>query len=479
MVTIAGSGAPSLEFSHDNGFCSSDVAVSCPPLSAATLNVDFEDNGPADHGAGFQFNLGPLPAGATLSFRIYYGAAPSEAQALEDLGDIQAEVYSLGQQKFSYDLGLPFTFMFAFVGIGGEPLIKPDADGDGVPDDTDNCVSVINPDQLDSDGDGIGNACESDTDLDGVPDDTDNCVSVINPDQLDSDGDGIGNACETDTDGDGVVDDTDNCVSISNPDQLDSDGDGIGNACELDFDGDGVVDDTDNCITVINPDQLDSDGDGIGNACELDSDLDGVPNDNDNCVLVINPDQLDSDGDGIGNACELDSDSDGVIDDTDNCVSVSNPDQLDSDGDGIGNECEQPSPRCTGAIASKSLITAPFNHKFENSISVQGVLPGTVGDTVTIEVISVTQDEVVCCGSGSGNTSPDAIIIESNSVSVRRERNGDIDSNGRFYIINFQATDQNDNYCMGYVSVTVAHDNSWRKTWIDNGQFYDSTEVFA
>ncbi len=37
----------------------------------------------------------------------------------------------------------------------------PDADGDGVPDATDNCLNTPNPSQLDSDGDGIGDACET------------------------------------------------------------------------------------------------------------------------------------------------------------------------------------------------------------------------------------------------------------------------------------------------------------------------------
>jgi FG-GAP-like repeat/Thrombospondin type 3 repeat len=39
---------------------------------------------------------------------------------------------------------------------------QPDADGDGVPDASDNCPSIPNPDQTDEDGNGIGAACESD-----------------------------------------------------------------------------------------------------------------------------------------------------------------------------------------------------------------------------------------------------------------------------------------------------------------------------
>lgn len=44
----------------------------------------------------------------------------------------------------------------------------PDADGDGVYDAADNCVSVANAPQGDADGDAIGDACDPDADNDGV-----------------------------------------------------------------------------------------------------------------------------------------------------------------------------------------------------------------------------------------------------------------------------------------------------------------------
>jgi hypothetical protein len=58
-----------------------------------------------------------------------------------------------------------------------------DSDGDGVPDDVDNCANVANPDQHDEDGDGIGDACDP-------------CPHIGDGSTADGDGDGVGDACD-------------------------------------------------------------------------------------------------------------------------------------------------------------------------------------------------------------------------------------------------------------------------------------------
>jgi hypothetical protein len=168
----------------------------------------------------------------------------------------------------------------------------------------------------------------------------DNCPSNANPDQLDDDSDGQGNACDMDGDNDAVPDASDNCPLVANSNQLDTDGDAQGNVCDVDDDNDGVIDGADNCPLASNPDQLDDDGDGQGNACDMDGDNDGIPGASDNCPLIANSNQLDTDGDAQGNACDADDDNDGVIDGVDNCPLVSNPDQADGDGDGSGDLCD-------------------------------------------------------------------------------------------------------------------------------------------
>ncbi len=248
------------------------------------------------------------------------------------------------------------------------PVITPeDGDGDRVPDASDNCPDVFNPQQEDGDGDGVGDVC-------------DNCVDHANPDQEDADGDQIGNACDIcpgafdpdqgDADGDGIGDPCDNCVDDANEEQSDVDDDGVGNACDncvddanddqSDVDDDGVGDVCDVCPASSDPDQSDVDGDRFGDVCDncpdvanplqADPDDDGLGAFCDNCPLTANPLQEDEDGDGVGDACDLcpsvadsdqeDGDGDGLGDACDVCPEIGNPEQIDADGDGVGDLCD-------------------------------------------------------------------------------------------------------------------------------------------
>jgi hypothetical protein len=67
--------------------------VSTAPLSAT---APFTNDGPYDHGAGFDFRFDPLAVGASYSFNIYYGAAENTAAAEEAISKVAAEVYSFG-----------------------------------------------------------------------------------------------------------------------------------------------------------------------------------------------------------------------------------------------------------------------------------------------------------------------------------------------------------------------------------------------
>jgi hypothetical protein len=107
-----------------------------------------------------------------------------------------------------------------------------DTDGDGIADPFDNCPTVFDPTEQDSDGDDLGDPCDPDVDGDGIPNADDRCPSVADAGQVDTDGDGIGDPCDPDLDGDGVYDTGDNCPGVPNPDQADGDGDGAGDACD-------------------------------------------------------------------------------------------------------------------------------------------------------------------------------------------------------------------------------------------------------
>ena len=73
-----------------------------------------------------------------------------------------------------------------------------DDDGDGVLD-VDDAFPTDSSEWIDTDNDGIGNNTDDDDDGDSILDWSDNCPVHVNPDQLDSDGDGNGDQCDGDS----------------------------------------------------------------------------------------------------------------------------------------------------------------------------------------------------------------------------------------------------------------------------------------
>ena len=146
--------------------------------------------------------------------------------------EITAGASTNGQSLNPNSIALKFNITAQGANASTCAPVVVDTDSDGVADEDDNCPNLANEDQLDTDGDGTGDACDADDDNDGVNDGPDNCDLVANPAQTDTDADGTGDACDADDDNDGVADGVDNCPLHANPNQADADGDLVGNVCD-------------------------------------------------------------------------------------------------------------------------------------------------------------------------------------------------------------------------------------------------------
>lgn len=156
-------------------------------------------------------------------YKIYYGTASQVYTGYIDIGNVTT--IRIG----NLPAGFIYFTLTAYNASGNESGYSNEvsrfvlADSDGIPDDGDNSGFI---------GDNPctgGNTVNCD----------DNCPNTYNPDQADSDGDSVGDAC-------------DNCREVANPDQWDSNLEeddntsipGIqhyGNVCDPDFDDNGIV----------------------------------------------------------------------------------------------------------------------------------------------------------------------------------------------------------------------------------------------
>ena len=157
---------------------------------------------------------------------------------------------------------------------------------------------------------------DTDTDSDGTPDCIDNCPNTSNTEQEDTDGDGIGDACDDDVDGDRYTADVDCDDSNANVNP------GATEVCNnIDDDCDDSVDED-----VTSTFYQDSDGDGYGSAtvstqaCTTPSDYVADNTDCDDSNASVNPGATEVCDDGIDNDCDGDFDSsetECTIEDTD------------------------------------------------------------------------------------------------------------------------------------------------------------------
>jgi len=158
-------------------------------------------------------------------------------------------------------------------------FVQLDDDNDGVPNCNDKCPN--GDDNIDNNGNGI-------------PDCAEGCSAVNDKSPtLDSDGDGIADACDQDSDNDGIPDALEdlNHNGKFEDDDVDGDnlvipvlGDGVSSYLDLDSDNDGILDLFESGIPTSVIDQIDADHNGV-----IDSGVavgnNGIPN-----VLETTPD---------------------------------------------------------------------------------------------------------------------------------------------------------------------------------------------
>lgn len=126
-------------------------------------------------------------------------------------------------------------------------------------------------------------------------------------------------------------------------------------------------------------------------------------------------------------------------------------------------------PSC-GTVSLDATSLWPPDHSLAR-LTVSGGTDGDIGDSVSLVIDGVSQDEPVN-GLGDGDTGPDAFLLGTDQVLVRAERSGK--GNGRFYKVHVTGTDRAGRTCERTLEVVVPHDS--KQSPLDSGApYYNST----
>lgn len=257
---------------------------------------------------------------------------------------------------------------------------QADTDGDGL-NDSEEIIFISDPTNSDTDGDGLNDFLEReigadprvvDTDGDGLTDLQEYNLGT-DPTLADTDGDGLTDPEElafnsdpllADTDGDGLNDREERDFG-SNPRVVDTDGDGLTDREEfvfgsdpkvVDTDGDGLKDPEER-EAGTDPRDPDTDDDGLTDREEVDFGSDPLTGDTDGDGLTdreerdfgSDPLVVDTDGDGLDDLAEFengsnpnnrDTDGDTLLDGSEVLTYNTDPARADTDGDGINDNVE-------------------------------------------------------------------------------------------------------------------------------------------